>query len=248
MTCRLCAWLCDRLCPPDANGNPWRAAYDWEEHYASDWEPAEEGDDLRRRWHEAENLVDENPARALAIYVELAEAGSPFSMLRAGRLYEDGHGTEPDPAVAEDYYRRALSAGSWRATIRYADLLFKRGAHDKWPSTLGDGVQKGFIPSCFWLAWYHYKRMPSRRSAREVRPLLEAGVEAGHPGAIMLLARWTASGKFGVRKIPDGLRMIRTLAQSYSQSESRNEVYEPVDVAMADVDVVGRVVWKGGRL
>ena len=29
---------------------------------------------------------------------------------------------------------------------------------------------------------------------------------------------------------------------------SKNPAYEPVEVAMADVDVVGRVVWKGGRL
>ena len=36
---------------------------------------------------------------------------------------------------------------------------------------------------------------------------------------------------------PDRLRLI-----------SKNEAYEPVDVAMSDVDVVGRVVWKGGRL
>jgi len=36
---------------------------------------------------------------------------------------------------------------------------------------------------------------------------------------------------------PDRLRLI-----------SKNEAYEPVEVAMADVDVVGRVVWKGGRL
>ena len=36
---------------------------------------------------------------------------------------------------------------------------------------------------------------------------------------------------------PDRLRLI-----------SKNAAYEPVDVAMADVDVVGRVVWKGGRL
>jgi phage repressor protein C with HTH and peptisase S24 domain len=36
---------------------------------------------------------------------------------------------------------------------------------------------------------------------------------------------------------PDRLRLI-----------SKNEAYEPVDVAMADVDVVGRVVWKGGRI
>jgi phage repressor protein C with HTH and peptisase S24 domain len=36
---------------------------------------------------------------------------------------------------------------------------------------------------------------------------------------------------------PDQLRLI-----------SKNAAYEPVEVAMADVDVVGRVVWKGGRL
>jgi len=29
---------------------------------------------------------------------------------------------------------------------------------------------------------------------------------------------------------------------------SKNAAYEPVEVTMADVDVVGRVVWKGGRL
>jgi phage repressor protein C with HTH and peptisase S24 domain len=36
---------------------------------------------------------------------------------------------------------------------------------------------------------------------------------------------------------PGGMRLI-----------SKNAAYEPVEVAMADVDVVGRVVWKGGRL
>jgi phage repressor protein C with HTH and peptisase S24 domain len=36
---------------------------------------------------------------------------------------------------------------------------------------------------------------------------------------------------------PDRLRLV-----------SKNDAYEPVEVAMADVDVVGRVVWKGGRL
>ena len=36
---------------------------------------------------------------------------------------------------------------------------------------------------------------------------------------------------------PGGMRLI-----------SKNPAYEPVEVGMADVDVVGRVVWKGGRL
>ena len=36
---------------------------------------------------------------------------------------------------------------------------------------------------------------------------------------------------------PDRLRLI-----------SKNAAYEPVEVPMSDVDVVGRVVWKGGRI
>lgn len=36
---------------------------------------------------------------------------------------------------------------------------------------------------------------------------------------------------------PDRLRLI-----------SKNTAYEPVEIAMADIDIVGRVVWKGGRL
>ena len=42
----------------------------------------------------------------------------------------------------------------------------------------------------------------------------------------------------GVQAVPpSGMRLI-----------SKNPAYEPVEVPMADVDVVGRVVWKGGRL
>ncbi|MBT2134232.1 S24 family peptidase [Croceibacterium sp. LX-88] len=36
---------------------------------------------------------------------------------------------------------------------------------------------------------------------------------------------------------PDRLRLI-----------SKNPAYEPVEVLMSDIDVVGRVVWKGGRI
>ena len=110
MKCRLCSWLCNRFCPPDANSNFWRAVHDWEEDFAFDWEPAEQGDVLRTRWDEAKSLLDENPAAALAIHLQLAEGGSPFSMLRVGWHYEGGRGTERDAAAAEEYYRRALCA------------------------------------------------------------------------------------------------------------------------------------------
>jgi len=213
MRCRFCSWLCDRFCSPDVRKIiSSRASYEWEEGFAADWEPEEADDAVRNGWHEAAALKDRDPAAALAIHVKLAEGGSVFSMLKAGYYYSAGCGTEKDLPAAEEFYRRALCAGSWRATIRYADLLFKRGAHDEWRATLSDGVQKGFIPSFFWLAWYSYKLSPKGRTAREVRYLLETAADAGHPSARLTLARWHASGKFGVREIVRGVRMIRAIS------------------------------------
>jgi TPR repeat protein len=209
------------LLPPALrNGALSKASHDWEEVFARGWEPGESDEALRGRWAEARRLADGDPARALAIHVELAEAGSPFSMLMAGAYYERGRGTARDAAVAEDFYRRALCAGSWKATVRYARLLFERGAHDAWPSTLGDGVANGFIPSFFWLAWYSYKRSPSARTAREVRHLLETAADAGHPDAGLVLARWAASGKFGWREIRDGHRKLLLAVRSANERAS----------------------------
>lgn len=224
MTCRLCAWLCDRFCPPElSNDALWHAAADWEEDFASDWEPSEPGEAIRRRWSEARALAASDPASALAVYRELAEGGSPFSMLMVGSFYERGQGTDSDVAAAEDFYRCALCAGSWKATIRYAHLLFKRGAHDAWPSTLGDGIDNGFIPSFFWMAWYRYERSPSVATAREVRHLLETAADAGHPQARLLLARWMATGKFGLREIPAGLRMIIALGIAATEASGASQ-------------------------
>lgn len=206
----------------------------WEHDFASHWEPAEEGAAIRGRWAEAESLREEHPAVALAIHLELAEAGSAHSTIMAGWYHQTGRGAEQDNAAAEEFYRRALCMRSWRATILYAKLLFKRGAHDKWPSTLQNGVDNGFIPSFFWLAWFRYKQSPSRRTAREVRPLLETAAEAGHPGAKAILVRWTMSGKFGLREIPRGLRMARELLQSQIDSENTDEGTAEKAVAALD--------------
>ena len=239
MTCRLCSWLCDRFCPPSVRDRALGAATgQWEDDFALGWEPAEEAA-ARERHSEARELTKDDPAAALALHLELADGGSAFSMLKAGWHYLNGHGTERDPAAAEEFYRRALCAGSWRATIRYASLLFQRGAHDAWPGTLGDGVDKGFIPSFFWLGWYSYKRSPSARTAREVRHLLETAAAAGHPEARLTLARWTAQGKFGWGEIPAGFRMI--LAFVRSRAVDDHDATEAARPAAADLHATARV-------
>ena len=44
------------------------------------------------------------------------------------------------------------------------------------------------------------------------------------------------------------VKLLQAVPPGRMRLISKNPAYEPVEVAMADVDVVGRVVWKGGRL
>jgi phage repressor protein C with HTH and peptisase S24 domain len=44
------------------------------------------------------------------------------------------------------------------------------------------------------------------------------------------------------------VKLLQAIPPGRLRLVSSNPAYEPVEVAMADVDVVGRVVWKGGRL
>lgn len=210
MKCRFCNWLCDRFCPPDTR-DYWSLVYRWEEKYASQWEPWDENDDRRTRASEAGRMVSALPQEALIALTELADNGSAYAMRWVAVLYGGGYGVARDDAAAEEYYRQALCAGSWMATLGYAKRLYARGAHDGWPNTLGDGVASGFVPAMFWLAWYRYQLHPTRMTAKAVRALLDDAARAGHPGATLVLARWTSQGKFGLRHIPRGFRMIRSV-------------------------------------
>jgi hypothetical protein len=44
------------------------------------------------------------------------------------------------------------------------------------------------------------------------------------------------------------VKLLQSIPPDRLQLVSENKIYPPVEVAMADVDVVGRVVWKGGRV
>ena len=209
MACRMCVWLCDRFCPPEPSF--WSVSRQWEEAYSQEWEPRDESVERWTRGTEAARLVEIDPEAALALFIALADEGSTYAMRCVGTLFQGTHGIATNLECAEDYFRRGVSAGSWSSTLSLAILLYKRGAHGEWPSILADGVDKGFIPSFFRQALYTYRLNPSRKVAEEVRPLMLKAAEAGHPGAEAALARWTARGRFGIRKVPEGVRMVRAV-------------------------------------
>jgi phage repressor protein C with HTH and peptisase S24 domain len=76
-------------------------------------------------------------------------------------------------------------------------------------------------------------------------PLLRDGDE-------ILVDRTPRAFREGVHVVRLGealhVKLLQAVPPGRLRLISQNPAYEPVEVAMSDVDVVGRVVWKGGRI
>ena len=202
MACLLCRLICDRLIPAEKSRKAfWQYVHDWEKVFARDWEPWHPSDEVRERADVLDPIIRSDPGAAIDELVALAELGSAWAARHLGRNYQYGHAVDQDLKLAEHYYDKALHAGSWMGSLKLADLLFRHSISEDWEAILKDGDEAGFVPSTFWLAWFSYKRSPTRSTARELRPLLEKASQAGHPGARDLLGGWKFAGKFGLREI-----------------------------------------------
>lgn len=76
-------------------------------------------------------------------------------------------------------------------------------------------------------------------------PLLRDGDE-------ILVDRTPRAFREGVHVVRLGealhVKLLQAVPPARLRLVSQNAAYEPVEVAMSDVDIVGRVVWKGGRI
>jgi TPR repeat protein len=226
-TCRFCAWLCR-----DASRLLWAQTDSWESDHSNEWELWSADSDHNRDLMEQALLLDKtNPEASFKLRLEAAEAGCAWGMEFVGHHYETGTVVETDLGKAREYYHRAIVSGSWIATLKYARVLAEQDDVDGCEGVLEDGVEKDFVPACFWLAWYRYKRSPTGATAREIRPLLDRAVDAGHPAADVLLKRLMISGKLGIREIPKGMRRIwNTVVDIWRQSGAPSAAV-PQDIA-----------------
>ena len=194
--------LCDRFW--DAF---WKRCADWErDHSNEDDLLSEESEQSWALIQQASAASDDDPAAAFRYHSAAAEAGSVWATEMVAWSYWTGTGVAADLDLAHEYFRRAISLGSQTAIIRYADFLVEQKQFDAGERVLEDGVASGFVPAFYWLAHYRYDRRKTRRTADEIRPLLEQAAAHGHPNAPMKIARLMAKGKFGLREIPDGIR------------------------------------------
>lgn len=209
MKCKICGWLC-AWCVAEAG--PVRASIRkqseaWEATQSNEYELwSTVSDRDRERLDAAKAIRSTEPEAAFRIYLDLADAGVVWSMEMVAYQYAWGDLVAHDFEKAQTYYRRAIKAGSWMATLKYARLLADRGQFDICETFLQDCVKADFIPACYWLAWCRFQQSSDRATCRAIRPLLERAADAGHPAAALFLARLKVRGKFGFREIPRGFK------------------------------------------
>jgi TPR repeat protein len=195
----------------------WDHSFNWEawETEVDYWWDQPEAEELMA----VGKLFDTEPAAAFQKYRELADNGCVQAMICVGYCYRYGLGTEANFDQAYAGYSLAVEAGSWIATRDMAEFLYNNGNYAECEEHLNEGMRCDFISAYFWLAWYRILRSYTPETCREARPLLEHAAAEGHPHAEKYLAALMIKGKFGIREIPSGLKMLRNSLKRFSEYE-----------------------------
>jgi len=169
-------------------------------------------EEVQDQYCEGYDLWDTDPEGAFALFELSAANGNPSAMIAEAACCERGNGTAKDGKRAKQFFRDAVEAGSWHATIHYARFLERAGDQELAYLTLEDGVDAEYTAAYFWLAWLLYKAEPNRRMAREVFSMVEHAVAKGHPGGRWLKAKLLFKGHMGVMRVAEGYRIQRKLS------------------------------------
>lgn len=234
MTCKVCGWLCAwfRAEAGPTRGSIRNQSQEWEAAQSNEFELwSTVSDQQRDRLNAAKAIRPTDPEAAFRIYLDVADAGVVWAMEMVAHQYAWGDLVAHDFEKAQAYYRRAIEAGSWMATLKYAWLLADRGHFDTCETLLQDGVKADFIPASYWLAWWRFQQSSDRATCRAIRPLLERAAGAGHPEAALFLARLKVWGKFGLREMPRGFKdMLQVVDRTHAAASSSDS--SPISAAV----------------
>jgi TPR repeat protein len=162
--------------------------------------------------YQAHALQETDPAACFKQYLALAESGSVWSMATVGRLLETGAGTDRDLVQAEAWYSRAYEAGSDYALIWVGQLYLESNRLEKATEVFRAGVDRGFAPAMYYLAWSYWKSGDWLQKRDEAMSLLQRGSAAGDLRAQRFLVTSMLRGRFGFRHVPAGFRLLSKVA------------------------------------
>jgi TPR repeat protein len=164
------------------------------------WENEPDIDELRRL-HDLSRI---DPAQALSGLRQLADRGSPMSMIYIANAYQNGTGTEVDLVRANEWYRRASAAGSLLASYELGRNHLASNNYEQARETFSLGAGKEYPPSMNMLAMMQIRGQGGPVDLNGARDLLEAAVARGHVFSKRNLGVLLMKGRFGMWQIIRG--------------------------------------------
>lgn len=177
----------------------------------------------------AHDLRKTDQKKAFEEFLRMAEQGSVWSMRQVASSLLLGLGTSIDKYEAEKWLRRSYEAGNEGAMLSLAAEYFRQKRLNDAEALLAGYAAKDWTPALYLLG------LISLRAGRKVqgRALLERASAFGHRRAKWSLGKSCFLGKFGIRSIPYGFRVLKEISNDIEKGEL--EAGGQANVAMPEV-------------
>lgn len=153
----------------------------------------------------AQELLTEEPERALQIFQELASKGSPMSMMYLGDAYRRGIGVSVDLESAKRWLKLASDAGSREAPHQLGLLLLDLKEYQQAIEMFRLGSSWHYLPSLYRLGVMFSDGVGVDPQETLARDFFEKASAGGHVFAKRRLASMLLRGSGGSRNIPGGV-------------------------------------------
>ena len=176
-----------------------------------------DGYKLARKYLYGTKEVEQDFSQAFVLFLAEAETGNAFAMYDLGRMCADGMGCEPDPEVAQNWYRKALTAflaAEQTAEERQLPYLWYRIGK---MYAAGLGTEQDYVSAAEWfskavsrnhkyaqysLAGLYYRGQGVGQSFKQALLLYQMSAEQGNPYASYELAKMFRDG-IGTKPDPE---------------------------------------------
>jgi hypothetical protein len=172
-------------------------------HTSTDWSREPDLEWVRR----ANALYRSDPAAGLQEYTALAEKGSIYGMIHTGYCLSVGEGVPRDIEAGAIWFRKAMELGSVEGAYRLARYYLFKGDMSAARQALEFGVARDFVPALNTLGDMYARGYLGAKDFDQARALWQRASDLGQLNARVHLAKLFISGRYGVVKIIDGIRL-----------------------------------------
>jgi TPR repeat protein len=163
----------------------------------------------------AHALGKSDPKKAFEEFLAMAEQGSVWSMRQLAGSFMLGDGTRIDKSEEEKWLRRGSEAGDESAMLTLAYEYLEQNKLCEAEALLTEYAEKDFAPALYLLGSVSFRA----GKKPQARAFWERAAALGHRRAKCALSKSCIFGKFGIRSISYGFRLLDEIGDEIEKNE-----------------------------